>query len=339
MIDLPRTIRVDVERLPLSKPFRISGHTFTETPVIVVTITSGGATGRGEAAGIYYLDDDVDAMLAGVEAVRAQVETGMDRAELLRALPAGGARNAIDCALWELEAQKTGRPVWELAGLSKVKPLLTTFTLGADSPSEMATHASRYVVAKALKLKLSGDVLLDIERVRAVREARPDCWIGVDANQGFGLADLDEIMPHLLEARVSLIEQPLARGAESELAGYASPIPLAADESVLTRADIPGLVGLFDVINIKLDKSGGLTEALAMADLARSLGFDVMVGNMTGSSLAMAPGFVLGQHCSIVDLDGPTFLARDREPGVLYDAGTIWCPETIWGREARRVAA
>ena len=187
-------------------------------------------------------------------------------------------------------------------------------------------------------MKLTGELDIDIARVRAVRAARPGAWIGVDANQGYRIDALNSLIPVLVEANVSLLEQPLARGREADLQGYVSPVPIAADESVLGLADVPGLVGRFNVVNIKLDKCGGLTEALAMARQARELGLKVMVGNMVGTSLAMAPGFVVGQLCDIVDLDGPTFLKRDCIPGATYADGKIWCGEDIWGGPSSALA-
>lgn len=330
-----RVLDVTVERLPFAKPFRISGHVFTESPVVVVSLSDGLHTGRGEASGVYYLGDNEDTMTAALEGVRSALEGGISRAELQQALPAGGARNAADCALWELEARREGVPVWKLAGLPEPKPLLTTFTLGADDPAVMADGARAYADARALKLKLTGDLDLDIARVRAVRAARPECWIGVDANQGFGIQELEPLIAALVDCDIALLEQPLARGREADLDGFPSPIPIAADESALTLADVDGLVGRFQTVNIKLDKCGGLTEAIAIARRARTLGLDVMVGNMVGSSWAMAPAWLLGQLCDVVDLDGPTFLAADREPGIVYRDGRIDCPEAVWGHRAR----
>ncbi len=331
----PLSLDLAIEALPLSKPFRISGHVFTDTPVVLVTLSDGEHEGRGEASGVYYLGDDVPAMAAAIEGVRGAVEAGVTREQLQALLPAGGARNAIDCALWELEARRSGVPVWDLAGLAEPRPLRTTFTLGADDPDVMAEGARRYAQARALKLKLTGHLDVDIARVQAVRAARPECWIGVDANQGFAIGDLDALVAALVAADVKLLEQPLARGREADLTGYQCPIPIAADESILTLADVDGLVGRFDVVNIKLDKCGGLTEGLAIAKRARELGLGVMVGNMVGSSLAMAPAFILGQLCDIVDLDGPIFLADDRTPSIEYADGDAWCGEAIWGREGR----
>jgi len=329
----PLSLDLAIESLPLAKPFRISGHVFTDTPVVLVTLSDGTHSGRGEASGVYYLGDDVPAMTAAIESVRGVVEAGVAREQLQALLPAGGARNALDCALWELEARRSGVPVWELAGLSEPRPLRTTFTLGADDPEVMAAGAHHYAQARALKLKLTGDLDVDIARVQAVRAARPECWIGVDANQGFAIGDLDALVAALVAADVKLLEQPLARGREADLTGYQCPIPIAADESALTLADVDGLVGRFDVVNIKLDKCGGLTEGLAIAKRARELGLGVMVGNMVGSSLAMAPSFIVGQLCDIVDLDGPIFLAEDRIPSIEYTNGDAWCGEAIWGRD------
>ena len=331
-------LSVAVEPVELAAPFRISGFVFERQDLVVVTLRDGAHRGRGEASGVYYLKDDPEKIVATIEAHRAQIERGIDRESLQKLLPPGGARNALDCALWELDAARTGRTVWELAGLRSVTPLVTTFTLGADEPSVMAEGARKYVHARSLKLKLTGDLDVDIARVRSVREARPGAWIGVDANQGYRIEALNSLIPVLVEANVSLLEQPLARGREADLQGYVSPIPLAADESSLSLADVPGLVGRFDVVNIKLDKCGGLTEALAMARRAQELGLKVMVGNMVGTSLAMAPGFVVGQLCEIVDLDGPTFLKRDCIPGATYSDGKIWCGEDLWGGPASQRA-
>ena len=324
-------MRIDVERLPLKAPFRITGYTFTEVPVAVVTLRGGGVSGRGEAAGVYYLDDTPERIADTLEAHRDTIEKGIDRDEAQRLLPVGGARNALDCALWELEAQRKRQPVWRLAGLDHVLPRITTFTLGADDPAAMANGAKNLPQARALKLKLSGDVDLDAARVAAVRGARSDVWLAVDANQGYSRDALEAALPTFIEARVKLIEQPLPRGREADLDAFESPIPLAADESVQGLADVKNLVGRFDIVNIKLDKCGGLTEALAIVNEARGLGLQVMVGNMVGTSLAMAPAFVIAQLCDYVDLDGPTFLTRDRTPAVQYDGGSIHCSNSVWG--------
>jgi L-alanine-DL-glutamate epimerase-like enolase superfamily enzyme len=328
---MPLKMHVAVEKLLLSAPFRISGFVFEEQDVVVVTLDDGRHQGRGEASGVYYLGDTAQSMVASIEVARGAIEQGIDRAALQKLLQPGGARNAVDCALWELDARRIGTTVWELAGVPAPKPLVTTFTLGADEPAVMAAGARKYAQAKSLKLKLTGDLPVDLARVRAVREARPEVWMGVDANQGYGIDTLDALIAGLRPANVSLLEQPLKRGREADLDGFKSPIPLAADESVLSLKDVAGLVGRFDVVNIKLDKCGGLTEGLAMAHAARRIGLRVMVGNMVGTSLAMAPAFVLGQLCDVVDLDGPIFLAKDRTPGMTYSKGSAWSSEQVWG--------
>lgn len=319
------------EPLQLSAPFRISGYVFDAMPATIVILDDGTHQGRGEAAGVYYMDDNPENMLATLEGLRDTIEAGISREALRDLLPPGGARNALDCALWELEARQAGVPVWQLAGLPPPRPLLTTFTVGADEPSAMANAAVNYAQARAIKLKLTGDPALDGERVRAVRAARPEVWLAVDANQGYVPDTLEQLLPALREARVSLLEQPCRRGQEADLDGVDRRIPIAADESVLSLDEVDALAGRFDVVNIKLDKCGGLTEGLLMAERARALGLKVMVGNMAGSSWAMGPAFVLGQLCDVVDLDGPLFLKQDREPGVVYADGHVTCPPEVWG--------
>lgn len=295
----------------------------------MVTLSDGTHAGRGEAAGVYYFDDLPPAMLENVERVRGEIETGVTRAELQSLLPAGGARNAVDCALWELESRRAGKPVWALAGLPKPRPLLTTYTLSADSPQVMAAVARDQAGWPALKLKLTGDSALDAGRLAAVRRGRPDVWLGVDANQGYTPDTLEEVMPALVDTGVSLLEQPFPRGRDME--GLACPIPIAADESVQDSSEIETVARCCEVVNIKLDKCGGLTEALAMIAEIRRRGLKAMVGNMLGTSLATAPGFLVGQHCAVVDLDGPTLLAADRRSTVNYRDGRVNCGEAVWG--------
>ncbi|WP_024891845.1 dipeptide epimerase [Luteimonas huabeiensis] len=328
---MPVELELHNEPLPLAAPFRIAGHVFEAMPATVATLRDGRHVGRGEAAGVYYNDDRPETMLATLEALRPRIEAGLDRGALRALLPAGGARNALDCALWELESQRSGLPVWRLAGLDGVRPLLTTFTVGADDPATMAERAAAYTQARALKLKLTGEPDLDAARVRAVRARCPEAWIGVDANQGYDAATLPRLLPALVAAGVSLLEQPCARGREDELDGIARAVPIAADESILDLAELEARHRHFDVVNIKLDKCGGLTEGLLMARRARALGKRVMVGNMAGTSLAAAPAFVLGQYCDVVDLDGPIFLAQDRSPSVRYEDGRIVCGDEVWG--------
>jgi L-Ala-D/L-Glu epimerase len=326
----PLVLRTKVEQWRRATPVRITGYTFDVIDVLVVSLEKDGLVGRGEGDGVYYKRDDAESMLRQVEALRGCIEAGISREVLQEMLPPGGARNALDCALWDLEAKLTGRPAWQIAALVKPRPLLTAFTCHAEEPEKMVARARGYTGARAIKLKLTGEPI-DAARVRAVRESLPDVWLGVDANQGFTRALLEQLMPVLVEMRVALIEQPFRIGQESLLDGLNSPIPIAADESVQGLADIPALAGRFDVVNIKLDKCGGLTEALAMAHAARATGLDVMVGNMCGTSLAMAPAFLVGQLCDVVDLDGPVFLQTDRDVTVAYADGYVRCPEALWG--------
>lgn len=326
----PVRMSIDTEHWPLSAPFRISGHTFETIEVTVVHLENSGEEGRGEAVGVYYKGDSAKSLKAMLEDVQTRIESGIDRTSLREVLPIGGARNAVDCALWDLEAKLSEKSVYALAGFPAPKPLLTTFTCGADTPEAMARAAVKYVQAKAIKLKLIGDSA-DARRVTAVREARPDVWLSVDANQGFSQVSFERILPTLVDCNVKLIEQPFPVGQESLLDGVKSPIPIAADESVQGFADISALIGRFQAINIKLDKCGGLTEGLMMAKKAISLGLEPMVGNMIGTSLAMAPALVLGQLCNVVDLDGPIFLKSDRAQTVKYEHGMISSPPDLWG--------
>jgi L-alanine-DL-glutamate epimerase-like enolase superfamily enzyme len=327
-------LTVETETLRLAEPFRISGYVFETSDVLVATLDDGGHRGRGEASGVYYLGDDLANMRAAIEAARPAIEAGISREELREIMPPGGARNAVDAALWELEAARSGKPVWALAGVPEPRPIVTTFTIGADTPEAMAAKAISYAGARSIKVKLTGELDLDLARVAAIRAARPDVWLGVDGNQGFARADLEALTAALAEQRVALLEQPLPRGAEAELEGFRSPVPIAGDESLVALADVPDAVGRFDVVNIKLDKCGGLTEGLLMAQAARELGLGVMVGTMVGTSLATAPGFVLGQVADLVDLDGPTFLAQDRTPSVVYADGTLFSGPEVWGSGA-----
>jgi L-Ala-D/L-Glu epimerase len=326
-----RTLTLERAEIKFTQPFRITGYVFESMPSIVARIGESSMVGRGEAAGVYYLHDDQDHMLATVEEVRGEVEAGLSREDLQKLLPACGARNALDCALWELDSRLAGTPVWQLAAVPKPRPLVTTFTLPADDPAVLAASVGRLSFAKAIKLKLDGDIAVDRERISVVRSARPDAWIGVDANQGFVRDNLDALAAACHDFSIALIEQPLKRGDEAALEGWKPAIPVAADESILDLDELHERARYFDVINIKLDKCGGLTEALAMAHAARLLGKQVMVGNMGGSTLAMAPGFVVGQLCDFVDLDGPFGLADDPLSTQIYSDGAIFVAETIWG--------
>ena len=296
--------------------------------IVYVEIHEGAVTGRGEAAGVYYLDETGESMRKDILSVLPAVEAGASRHDLLRLLRAGGARNALDCALWDLEAKLAGKTIWELTGIDP-GPTHTVLTVGLDSPEVMAASAKRLSSGR-IKVKLSGDAPLD--RIIAVRNARPDAEIIVDANQGWSFALLEKLAPKFRELRIAMIEQPLPRGADESLEGYEPPVPLCADESCLDTSEFEQAARRYQVINIKLDKTGGLTEALALASLAKKHGLDVMVGNMVGTSLAMAPGCVVAQLCRFVDLDGPCFLVRDRGNAIQYDNGTMSLPTpALWG--------
>jgi L-alanine-DL-glutamate epimerase-like enolase superfamily enzyme len=324
------SLEVVIEQWPLKAPFRIAGYEFTQCDLIVVSLEERGVTGMGEAAGVYYHDETPESMRAQIEEVRSEIERGVNRAALQELLPAGGARNALDCALWDLEAKRTGVPAWKRAGLKAAPaPLPTTYTIGADTPDSMVATARSYAPAPRIKMKLTGDD--DAACVRGVRTARPDAWIAVDANQAFTRATLEALLPTLRECDVQLIEQPVKIGAEAELDGFHSPIPLAADESLQGLTDVARLKGRFEIANIKLDKCGGVTEALLMVEAIRAAGLRPMVGCMEGTSLAMMPGCLVGQLCDFVDMDGAMFLENDRAPTMQYENGWVRCPDSGWG--------
>jgi L-alanine-DL-glutamate epimerase-like enolase superfamily enzyme len=329
-----RTLTVEKAAIRFAEPFRIAGYVFDSMPSVVARVADGAAIGRGEAAGVYYMGDDQQHMLGVIEHVRSEIESGLSRQDLQSFLPPGGARNAVDCALWELDSRLASVPVWALAGVPRPRPLITTFTLPADEPAALGAKLDRLSFARSIKLKLDGNVDMDRERIALVRRVRPDVWLGVDANQGFAPNDLEALAATARDFSVSLIEQPVKRGEEAALDGWRPGVPVAADESILDLAELNERAAYFDVINIKLDKCGGLTEALRMVRAARMLGKQVMVGNMGGSTLAMAPGFVLGQLCDVIDLDGPFGLADDPLAERIYRDGSIFVPEELWGAGA-----
>lgn len=323
-------LHAQIEKRPLKTPLRITGHYFDTYELLYVELHDGPHVGRGEAWGVYFIGETAESLLAQVRSVADRVREGATREDLLHLLPAGGARNALDCALWELQARRDGVPVARLAGLNGTRPLQTMYTLSADAPEAMAAAALDFGPARYIKLKLTGDAL-DHARVVAVRDVRPEVALAVDANQGFTPDSLMALLPTLLDAKVELIEQPFAVGRETDLDRIRIPIPIAADESVRDIADLDALVGRAQVINIKLDKCGGLTRGLQLGEAARRLGFDLMVGCMLGTSLGAAPGYVLGQRCRYVDLDLVLRCVSDREHRVRYERGWIHCDETVWG--------
>ncbi|MDO8863182.1 dipeptide epimerase [Haliea sp. E1-2-M8] len=321
-------MQISVEPWPLKQPFQITGYTFTEVELVYVTIRDGDHVGHGEGAGVYYLQETGAGIVAQIEAVRDAVLQGVTREDLLRLLPAGGARNALDCALWDLESKQAGRRVWSLLHMT-VQPVTTVNTVGIASPEQMAA-AARALDTDRIKVKLSAEEPL--QRISAVREARPDAEIVVDVNAGWTFAQLKKLAPQFRDLGIAMIEQPLPRGADAELEGYNPPLPLCADESCLDTTEFDQAARRYQMINIKLDKTGGLTEALRLADLARQRGIGLMVGNMVGTSLAMAPGFVVAQLCRFVDLDGALFLTRDRDNAMNYEGGVVMPPEVeLWG--------
>jgi len=315
---------------PLRAPFAITGHTFYTQHVVWVHLREGGYEGRGEASGVYYLGDTQDTMVDQLRGIESAVEGGASRADIQKLLPPGGARNALDCAMWDLECKRQGVRIWELVGLSP-KPLITVATIGIGTVDEMARRALEYKEFSKLKVKLDADAPL--AKLRAIREARPDADIVIDVNQGWSREILIDAFPELVDLQIAMVEQPLPRGEDDDLVGVDSPIPLGADESLLHLGEYSEIAPLYDVINIKLDKCGGLTEGLEIAKQAVSDGKKVMVGNMTGTSLSMAPSYVIGQLCQFVDIDGPILLERDIEHGLQYQpGGVVAAPSAeLWG--------
>lgn len=321
---------VQLETFPLLKPTKISGYTFDQIDLVVCTLEDQGQVGRGEAYGVYYLGEAPKTLAEQIEAHRAEIERGLTREALQHLLPPGGARNALDCALWDLESRMSKRTIADLAGLAPPVPVPTTRTIWGAEPEEVAREAKRLSHLPLVKLKLLGDGF-DAERIKAARAELPDATLCVDANQGFDPDSFAEILPVMVKARLRMIEQPFPLDKDEWFDGLECPIPLAADESVQGIEDIEPLVGWVQMINIKLDKCGGLTEALAMARRARELGFEVMVGCMTSTSLSMAPAFYAAQSADLADLDGPLYLARDRDPSVSYKDAKLHVPPGVWG--------
>ena len=326
----PQRLGVSRRAWPLAQAFAISRGSRTTAEVVVAEVSDGEFRGRGECVPYPHYGESVDSVVAALEAMKGAVFSGLDRHELQRAMPPGAARNALDCAFWDLDGKRDDRRVADLAGLGPMRPLVTAYTLSLDTPERMGEAAAVNRDRPLLKLKLTGDG--DLERVRAVRRNAPQSRLIVDANEGWNERHLTEVMPALAEFGVELIEQPLPAGADAALARVPHPIPVCADEACHTREDLERLPGKYDAVNIKLDKTGGLTEALALAEAAAARGFKIMVGCMIGSSLAMAPALLVGQCASVVDLDGPLLLASDRSPGLRYDGSTVYPPDpALWG--------
>ena len=327
------TLRVDmsVERWPLREPFEIAREVMHDLPLITIALNDrDGHTGRAEAAGVDYDGETPALMLAQIDAVAAHLHDDLSGTDLLDLMPAGGARNAVDCALWDLRAKQRGVRVWTSAGLSAPQPVITAFTIGLGSPQDVRRRAR---AARGLPLiKLKVDARRHLELVRIVREELPDARLLIDANQSWTVSLLADLMTDLIASGVELIEQPLPRGADEALSGLQSPITICADESCTDRNSLPALQGRYQAVNIKLDKCGGFTEALALAGEARAQGFDLMVGNMCGTSLGMAPAFLVAQLARWADLDGPLLQVGDRPHAMTFSQGVAQPPQpALWG--------
>ncbi|MEQ9123362.1 MAG: dipeptide epimerase [Alphaproteobacteria bacterium] len=318
------------EVFPIRGVFRISRGARTESRVVVASLTDGAHVGRGECVPYARYDETVESVRDQIEGVARAVAGGADRRAIQDLLPAGAARNAVDCAFWDLEAKRAGRRAWDLAGMSAPAGIVTAYTLSLDEPAAMGEAAAAAKDRPLLKIKLAGEG--DLERVAAIRRNAPDATLIVDANEGWTPDLVEPFSAKLAELGVAMIEQPLPADADAALADLAHRVPLCADESAHTSADIDRLSGRYDVVNIKLDKTGGLTEALAFAKAVRAAGMDVMVGCMLGTSLGMAPATLVAAGARFVDIDGPLLLARDREPGLCYTGSNVAPPPPeLWG--------
>ncbi|MBN9888839.1 N-acetyl-D-Glu racemase DgcA [Salipiger abyssi] len=320
------SIEVTRDTFRLAQVFTISRGSRTEAKVLTVKVTRDGVTGWGECVPYARYDETLES----VEAEIAGLPADVSRAALQELLPAGAARNAVDCALWDLEAKKAGKRVWELAGLPQPGPEITAYTLSLDTPEKMRAQAEKNAFRPLLKVKLGTPD--DMPRLEAVRAGAPDATIIVDANEGWTAEVYADLAPHLLRLGVAMVEQPLPAGDDDALIGMERPVPVCADESCHDRASLPALKGKYDIVNIKLDKTGGLTEALLLLEAAKAEGYGIFVGCMVGSSLAMAPAVLLAQGAAFTDLDGPLLLAEDRPAPLLYDAAGVHPSEpALWG--------
>ena len=319
-------LSVHPETFPLAETFAISRGAKTEAHVVRVNVRAGEIQGHGECVPYARYDETPESVIEQIQAL----PENFSREELQTLMPAGAARNAVDCALWDLEAKQTGKPVWRLAGLDEPEPVTTAYTLSLDTPDKMKLNARKNADRPLLKLKLGTPD--DVERLEAVREGAPKSTIILDANEGWQIADLLSLKPHLKRLEVALVEQPFPEGADAELDRCDIGVPICADESCHTSDGLSELSGKYDYINIKLDKTGGLTEALKMKNAATEAGFGIFIGCMVGTSLGMAPAMLLAQGADFVDLDGPLLLAQDRSNGLRYE-GSIVHPSTpkLWG--------
>jgi L-Ala-D/L-Glu epimerase len=327
---LSHALKVQIERWPIAGSFTISRGAKTEAAVVVAELSDGSHSGRGECVPYARYGETVAQVAATIEQLRPALARGLDRTALQSALPAGAARNALDCAFWDIEAKRAGQPVHVLAGLDPPRPLVTAFTISLATPDDMARAAAQAADRALLKVKLGGRE--DRARIAAVRSAAPNATLIVDANEGWTPGNLGENLTACAEAGVVLVEQPLPQGDDAVLAGIKHPIPICADESAHDRASLPALRGKYDAVNIKLDKTGGLTEALAVAAEAEALGFKLMVGCMVSTSLALAPAMLVAQRAEVVDLDGALLLARDRPHGLRHAGSRVHpAASALWG--------
>jgi L-alanine-DL-glutamate epimerase-like enolase superfamily enzyme len=326
----PLTLTARIERWPIARAFTISRGSKTEAVVVVAEISDGVHVGRGECVPYPRYNETPEGTLAQINAVADALRPGLDRTALQSLMPAGAARNALDCALWDLEAKRAGQRAWTLIGAAAPKSLKTAFTISLGSPDAMAADTARAAHRPLLKIKLGGDG--DEQRIQAVRRAAPNAELVVDANESWSAGNIVRNLAACADNGVTLVEQPLPAGHDEMLATIKRPVAVCADESVHDRASLTALRGKYDAVNIKLDKTGGLTEALAMAETARQLGLRIMVGCMVATSLSMAPAVVLAQSADVVDLDGALLLARDRAHGLRYDGSIVHPPEpALWG--------
>lgn len=324
------TVAARIERWPIAGSFTISRGAKTEAVTVVAEVSRGGLIGRGECVPYARYGETPEATLAALLAMQEPVGCGLDRQALQAAMPAGAARNALDCALLDLEAKTAGRRAWDLLGLPSPAACITAYTISLGTPEAMAAATARAAHRPLLKIKLGGDG--DGARLAAVRKSAPESELIVDANEAWTPENLERNLAECAEFGVTLVEQPLPSGQDEALARIGRPVAVCADESVHHRASLGGLRERYDAVNIKLDKTGGLTEALAMADAAQALGFEIMIGCMVATSLAMAPAMLLARQARFVDLDGPLLLARDREDGLRYDGSLVYPPDAaLWG--------
>lgn len=328
---MARQLSTIVEEWPIAGGFTISRGTKTHATVVVAELSDDGAVGRGECVPYPRYGESVEEVVRTIEAMAPDIAAGMDREELTETMPHGAARNALDCALWDIEAKLSGRRAYDLAGMSGLKPLVTAYTLSLDKPDAMGEAARAAAHRPLIKLKLGGGGD-DAARIARVREQAPDSRLIIDANEAWEPDDLEDLLAACAAADVELVEQPLPAGADEALAVIERPVPVCADESVHDRASLIDLIGRYDAINIKLDKAGGLTEALELSHAARNQGFRLMVGCMLATSLAMAPAILVAQDAEWVDLDGPLLLSEDRKPGLQVQGSTLYPPgPELWG--------